>query len=216
MAYQLSVMRAYDHSGSLLVDFLEHGHDFIREFRVEVSCRLVRQEYFGITHNSPGYGHSLLLAVRKLRRVFPHFMVKIDHPQCIEDAPPDFFAWNPENLEDDRDILENSFLEEQAEVLKNDPHASSQSVYSMVGNAENIPVVDDDLPLSRENLSEDQFEERCFARAAWPGNEGEISFFDMKGDIRKSPLGSLILFPYMIEFDHFTRIIKVSERERSS
>ena len=202
MADQFSVMRAYDHSGSLLVDFLEHGHDFIREFRVEVSCRLVRQEYFGITHHSPGDGHSLLLAIRKLRRVFPHFVMKVDHPECVEDTPSNLFAWNPQNLQDNRYILENFFLKKKSEVLKNDPHASSQLVNSVVGDAEDIPVVDDDLSLSRENLSEDQFEECRFARAAGPGYECEIALLHMKSDIRKSPLGSLILLPYVIKFDH--------------
>jgi hypothetical protein len=38
----------------------------------------------------------------------------------------------------------------------------------------------------------------------------------VKSDIRKSPFWSLILFPYMVEFDHFTRINKASERECSS
>ena len=63
MADQFSVMRADDHSGSLSVDLLEHGHDFICEFRVEVSRWLVRQEYFRIAHDSPGDGHPLLLSV---------------------------------------------------------------------------------------------------------------------------------------------------------
>ena len=216
MADQFSVMRAYDHGGSLPVDLLEHGHDFSRQFWVEVPRWLVRQEYFGITHDSPGNSHSLLLPIRELRRVFPHFVMKIDHPQCVENTPSDLFAGDSKNLQDDCDILENLFLEEKAEVLKNDPHTSSQSEYSMVGDAEDIPVVDDDLPLSRKNLSEDQFEERRFARAAGPGNEGEISFLNVKSDIRKSPFWSLILFPYMVEFDHFTRINKASERECSS
>ncbi len=128
--------------------------------------------------------------------------MKIDHPQCIEGASSNLFARSPQYLQGHRDILENFFLEEKAEVLENDPHASSQPVYSVVGDAEDIPVVDDDLPLSRKNLSEDQLEERCFARATGPGDECEITFLHMKSDIRKCPLGSLILFPYMVEFDH--------------
>lgn len=155
MTDQLSVMGAYDHSCPLPVDLLEYAHDFIRKLGVEVACWLIGQKYLGIIHHSPSNSDSLLLAVRELRRIFPHFVVKVDHPQRIKHTPADFLARNPENLKDDGHILEDSFMEEQAEVLKDNSHGSSQSVYSVVRNAEDIPVVDDDLTLSRKNLSED-------------------------------------------------------------
>lgn len=176
-------MSAYDHSGPLHVDLLENGHDFVRQLRVEVSCGLISQKYFGIVHHSSGNGHSLLFAIGKLRWIFPHFVVKVDHSQCIERTAADFLARDPENLKDDSHILEDSFLKEKAEILKNNPHSSSQPVYPVVGNAEDIPVVDYDLPLSGKNLSKNQFEECRFTRAAGSGNEDKISFFNTEGDI---------------------------------
>ena len=163
MADQFPVVRTYNDSGTLPVDFLEYCHDFSRKLRVEVPCRFICQEYLGIIHYRPGDGHSLLLAVRKLRRILPHFVVKVDQSQRIEGAPADLFTGDPKNLKDDRDILEDFFLEEQAKILEDNPHASSYSVYSMVGDAEDIPVVDDNLSLSRKDLSENEFEESCFA-----------------------------------------------------
>lgn len=163
MADQFPVVRADDHSGTLPVDFLENGHDFSRKLRVEVPCWFVCQEYFGIIHHCPGYGHSLLLAIGELRRVLPHFVMEVDQSQRIEGASADLFPGDSKNLKHDGDILEDFFLEEQAKVLEDNPHASPDSVYSVVWDAEDIPVVYNDLSLCRKDLSKNEFEECCLA-----------------------------------------------------
>jgi hypothetical protein len=89
--------------------------------------------------------------------------MKVDQSQRIEGAPADLFPWDSKNLKDDRDILEDFLLEKQTKVLEDNPHASSDPVYSVVRDAEDIPVVDDDLPLSRKDLPKNEFEESSFA-----------------------------------------------------
>jgi hypothetical protein len=44
-------------------------------------------------------------------------------------------------------------VKDQPKILKDDPHMSSQLIDLVVGDLENVPVVDDDLSLGGKNLA---------------------------------------------------------------
>jgi len=193
MAYQLPVMGTDYDCRTLSVYLLEESHDFIGQLWVEVSGRLISQEYLGIIDDCPGYGHSLLFAVGQLCWVFPHLVMEIDHPQGVKDSPPDFLAGNTQDLKDDSHVLKDSLLEKKPEILEDDPHASSYLVDPVVRNAEDISVVDDDLAMGRKDLPKYQFKKGCLPRTRGPGDEEKVSFLNMEGNVGESPSRSLIL-----------------------
>lgn len=163
MTDQFPVMGADNDGGALSVYILEDSHDFMGQFDIEIPCWLISQEQFGIVDHSSGDSHPLLLAVRELRRIFPHLVMKVDQPQGIEDSPSDFLARNSQNLEDNGHVIEDLLVEEKTEILEDDSHGLPQLINPMVRNAEDVSVIDDDLSLSGKNLPEDDFQQCGFS-----------------------------------------------------
>jgi hypothetical protein len=167
-----------------LIDLFKQAHDLESQFRIEITRRLIRQDDLGAVDNRPCDRYALLFSVREMRRVFPHFVVEIDHAQGIEDSPADLFPGYPQNLEDNSYVLENLFVKNQPEVLENNAHVTSQSIDLMVGDFEDVSVVDNDLSLSGKDLAVENLEQSGLPRPARPRDETEISLLHMKGDIR--------------------------------
>jgi len=93
-------------------------------------------------------------------------------------------------------------MEDKAKILEDNPHCPPQLEYFMVGDAEDVPFVDDDLALGREDLAKNDLEKSGFSRAARTCDESEISLIYLERDISESPVRFLILLPDMVEFDH--------------
>lgn len=202
MADKLLIVTADNDGCPLSVDLLEDADDLKSELGVQIARRLVRQENLGVVHYSPGDGHTLLFSVGEVGGIFPHLLMKIDHPQRVEDPAADFFDRDSENMEAEGDIVKDFFMEKKPEILEDDAHRPSQSVYLVVGKPQDVDAVDDDLASGRQDLAKNDFEESRFSRAARPGDKPKVSSFNIETDIKQGPLAFLVLFPDVIEFYH--------------
>src|SRR3989339_241685 len=61
------VVGCNNHGRASQVDTSEKDHDLPCDVRIEISCRLVRQEYQGIIDDCTGYCDPLLFAPRELQ-----------------------------------------------------------------------------------------------------------------------------------------------------
>ncbi len=195
---ELSVMGADKNSRPFCVDILEQTHDFKGQFCIEIPCRLIRQDDLGAVDDRPRDRHSLLFSVREMRRVFPHFIVQIDHSQGIKDLSPDLLPWNSQHLKDNSHVLEYLFMKDQAKILEDDSHMSPQLIDLMVRDFEDVSVVDDNLSLGGKDLAIQDLEQSGLSGTARSRNETEIPFVHTERDVRKSPLRFLVLLPDVI------------------
>lgn len=202
MANELLIMAANNDGRPLSVNLLKNADDFKSEFGVQIARRLIRQKNLRVVHHSPGYGHALLFSVGEVGRILPHLLMEINQPQGVENSAADFLNRDSENMEADGNIVKDFFMEEKAEVLENDAHRPPQPVDLVVGKTQDINAVDDDLAPSRQDLTENDFEESRFSRAARPGDKPKVSSFNVEADIEQGPLAFLVLFPDVIEFYH--------------
>ena len=67
----------------LLVQLAEHIKHDLRIFRVEISGRLVGQDYSGIVDDRPCQSDALLFAAGKLQRLVRHFVFELEQPQNL-------------------------------------------------------------------------------------------------------------------------------------
>jgi hypothetical protein len=65
-----------------------------------------------------------------------------------------------------------------------------------------IPPIDDDLPLGRLHLPQDQLQQRRLSRAARAGEKNELAFLDVKGDVMKRSRVLIEAFRDVVEVDH--------------
>lgn len=124
-------------------------------------------------------------------------MVEADHSQGIEYFSSNFLSRQAQNLENEGNILEDPLVEKKTKILKDNPHGSSEFVNLVVGDAEDIPSLDEDMAMGREEFPVDDLEKGSFAGAAGAGDKIKVSFFHMEGDIRQSPMWFLVLLPDM-------------------
>ena len=89
-------------------------------------------------------------------------------------------------------------MEKHPTILEDNTHLSSQLIDFMIGNFEDVSLINNDLSLGRENFPEHDFQQGGFSRTAGAGNKPKISFFCMECDIGQGPMGRLILFPDVI------------------
>lgn len=177
---QFFVMGADDHRGSLFINFLEEAHDFKSEFGVQISCRLVREDDRGAVHDSPGDSHPLLFTIGKVGGIFPHFMVKVDQPQRVENSPTDLFAGHSQNLKRNGHVVKNLLVEEKTKILEDDSHGPAEAVDFVAWNFEDIHTVNDELALGREDFPENDFQKSGLPRTARPCHEDEFSALNLK------------------------------------
>jgi hypothetical protein len=98
-----------------------------------------------------------------MRRKIPHLMVEADHSQGVKHSPSNFLSRQAQNLENKGNILEDPLVEKKTKILKDNPHGSSEFVNLVVGDAENIPSLDEDMAMGREEFPVDDLEKRSFA-----------------------------------------------------
>lgn len=202
MADELLVVAADQDGRPLPVNFLEYADDFEGKLWVEVPSRLVGQQDLRLINHGPGNGHTLLLSIREVRRVLPHFLMKVDQPEGVEDAAADFFNRDTQDIETDGHVIENFFMEEKAEVLEDDTHRSAQPPDSVVGQAQDVDAVDDDLAPRGQDFPKNNLEQSRFPGAAWARDEPEFSLLDVEVDVQESPLAFLVLLGNMIKLNH--------------
>ncbi len=68
------VRNHYNRLTQSLIEFAEHIENDFRVFRIEIPCRLIRQNYRRIVDNRPRQRDSLLLAAGQFERLVIHFI----------------------------------------------------------------------------------------------------------------------------------------------
>jgi len=122
-----------------------------------------------------------------------------------EDFASDILPGNSQDLENDRNVVKDFFMEKKPEVLEDNAHLPAQSVNFMSWNPQDVSAVDDNLALSWVELPKDYLQKSCLPGAAGTGDEEEISVIHMEAHIGQGPVGFLVLFPNMEEFYHLRR-----------
>lgn len=163
MSDELSVVSSDDDRRPTFVNLAEEIHDFKGQFRIKVSSGLVSQNNLRIVDDGSSDSDSLLLSVGEMGGVIPHPVMKINHSQSIEDFPSDILSRYSQDLEDDGNIVKNFFMEKKTEVLEDHAHAPAEFIDFMSRNPQDIPAVNDDLTLGREELPKNYFEKGRFS-----------------------------------------------------
>jgi len=125
-------------------------------------------------------------------------MVKVDYPQGIKNSSSDFFAGNSDHPEHNRHILEHLFVEKKAKILEDTTDSPSQFINFVVVNSDNILPINDDLTLSRKDLSQYNFKEGGFSGTTGSSDKVEVSSLYVECNIRERPPGRLVLLPDVI------------------
>ena len=108
------------------VDLREEPHHLLGEAVVEVPGRLVGDEELGLVDERARERHALLLAPRELLRERVHPVVELDEAEDLVGAAPPFGERDAEELQDERDVLEDGPRREELVVLEDDPHRPPQ------------------------------------------------------------------------------------------
>lgn len=72
------VVRRQDNGRTKIVDLLENLDNVVCVYRVEVSCRLVRDDEIGLVDDGSGNGDSLLFSARELVREIMHLLAEVN------------------------------------------------------------------------------------------------------------------------------------------
>jgi len=110
------------------VYFLKEAYNFKGQIGIEVACRFIGQNYAGLIDYGSGNGHALLFAIGKLIGIVPHFVMKINLPESIEDPPSYFFKRKAKDSKLNGYVIKNPLPMKQTEVLKNNAHLATKPV----------------------------------------------------------------------------------------
>src|SRR5262249_46621389 len=165
------IVRDY-HDGRLLVliQTFQHVHDFIAHLAVQVSGRLVGQQYARIADDGARDGHALLLTARKLRGEVMDARVQSDTVKRAQRQLATFGARHTFAIyEGYFDVAPPAYVIVKMEILKDESYlffADWGEMSIAVGSAR--LTVDRDLPAARNVEQPDHVEQRAFARTRRP------------------------------------------------
>ena len=98
----------------------------MRKLGVYVARRLVRNDDFGIVYQRSRKADALLLAARKLVRLILHLVLQADEVENVGNSLLDGGGTLAHRAHRKSDVVKNSHLLDQAEVLENDAHVAAE------------------------------------------------------------------------------------------
>src|SRR5205085_6154975 len=107
-----------------------------------------------------------------------------------------------ENGENERQVLEHCHPLDQFEVLEDHADFAAEERDLRALHGVEVAAVDDDLPLRRANLSQDQLQQRRLAGAARAGEKYEFTFVDLKSDVMKRGRVTIESLRDVVEVNH--------------
>ena len=150
---------------------------------IEVARRLVGQQQHGLVDERARDGHALLLAARELQRVGVHLVVQPHRLQGREGAPLLLLGGHGQDAQHEGDVLQDRLALQELEILEDDADRAAQLRDLALGDGGDVAAPDQDLPLRRQLLAEDQLQEGRLARARGAGEEAELALLDVQGDV---------------------------------
>ena len=150
----------------------------------------------------PCDGDSLLLPSGKLfgQRIEP--VVQPDGAQRLVRELLLIPRRQTEDGHDEREILEDRHALDQLEVLEHHADLPAKMRQLLPPDGREVPARDDDLPLARLDLLEDQLEDGRLARTAGTGEEYELPLVDLERDVAQSGVVPIEALGDMVEVNH--------------
>src|SRR5215207_2771325 len=171
----LLVVGRNEHGGADTVDPVQKLHDAHAGVRIEVSGRLVGDEYGRLRDEGPGDRDALLLPARELVRELVHLPAQAHEVEYLGDLRADGAASLARDLHRVGDVLGRGLVREQLEVLEDAPDVAPVTGYLPPRHRGELLVVDEDGARRRLYLLQDQTHHRRLARPARPDQEDELA-----------------------------------------
>ncbi len=157
-------MRREQHRRAGLMDFLEEPEDVDRELRIEVACRLVREEKRGLADDRARDGDALLLAAAEHACRIAPAPTQADAIERFADARTNEPLREPEHLERDRDVLVDRPRRDELEILKHAPDVAPQKRDRIGGEARDVATHEEDATVVDGLRAIEQSQQRRFSR----------------------------------------------------
>ena len=165
-----------DQDGSAqLVDLLEQRHQLERTRRVKVAGRLVRDDEARVVDEGARDGNALLLAARKIHRLFLRFVREADQIEHIGHALLDRLTLRADGAHRERDVLVNRLGLDETEILIDYAERAAQIRDTALFHLADVVVVDQNLSLGRPHLGRQELDDGRFARAGRADQKDKLS-----------------------------------------
>ena len=196
-------MRGDQHRGARAVDALEQVHDAAGGLGVEVARGLVAHQKRRAVDDGARDGDALLLAAGELVGHLVELLLQADQAQDLGDLRLDDVAALSDDLQRERDVLEDGLVRQQLEVLEHAADVAAQVRHAPVAHRREVLARDVDMALRRLHLADEHADEGGLARARMTHQEDELAGVDLQRDIRQGGSVGLggIHFGHMVERD---------------
>src|SRR5690606_21184628 len=170
---------------------------------VTVAGVIVAQEDQRPVDERPGDGDTLLLAAGELVGHPVFLALEPDELEHGRDVATDLPPRLADDLQRERDVLEDRLVRQQPEVLEHRADASPQVRDLPVGEPVEVLAGDPDPPGGGALLLERQPQERRLAGAGRAHEEHELTLLDLHGEVVESGMSLCgVLLADVVESDH--------------
>ena len=119
-------MGGHDHCGFSSIDSVKQLHDADTGLRIEVPCRLIRNENFWAVHECPRDGDPLLLSPRQFLIQPILFPLQANELEGCRNHFTDDTGWLTDHLQRKGHVLVDRLTRKQTEILKNRTDLATQ------------------------------------------------------------------------------------------
>src|SRR5438105_4885377 len=185
----------------LVIDLEEELHDLPAGGRVEVAGGLVGDDEPRLVHEGPCDGDALLLAAGELTGILVELAGQSDGLQRLAAARLDDRAGLAEDAEREGHVLVNGQLGQKLEVLEDEADLAAVMRQAAPLHPAQLLAVDEDLPLGRPLLPDQEPDQARLASAGWTDQEKEVPLGHGERDVPQGFGAVWVLLPDVLEAD---------------
>ena len=195
-------MRGDDDRRAQAMQFHEQPQEPACQARIDIACRLVRDQEFRLGDQGPRNGGALLFAAGKHRRQHMHAVTEADPLQELDHFGTVVRLGSTLDAHRERDILEGREMVEKAELLEHHAGLAAHHRQLRLRHARHVGAVHLDDAARRAQRKHDQLEQGRFAGARGPGEKLEGARGDREGEIAQDLGPHPVAHADMLEADH--------------
>ena len=185
------------------VDAGQQLHDVHRRGGVEVAGRLVGEEDLRAVDERAGDRDALLLTAGELVRQSLLLAVQADQGEHLRDRLLDERAGRADDLQRERDVLEDRLVRQQAEILEHRADVAAEVGDLPGGEGPQISPEHHDTAVARIVFAEDQPQAGGLPRTGRADEEDELSALHLEVDVAQRRLaGPAVFLGDVLEPDH--------------